>query len=91
MLGGMRGNCGGKEENQGNYSNEVKGDAGFHKRQLRQRVTSRQDLLAYVLLGRNQYIASRSYCTYNRRAGHYHEGCRCGEATRFEPPNRITA
>jgi len=36
MLGGMRRDCGGKEENQGNYSSEVKGDARFHE-QLHQK------------------------------------------------------
>jgi hypothetical protein len=31
MLGGMRGDCGGKEENQGNYSNKIEHDARFHE------------------------------------------------------------
>jgi hypothetical protein len=31
MLRGMRRNCGGKEENQGNYSSEIECDARFHK------------------------------------------------------------
>jgi len=34
MLRGMRGHCGGKEENQGNDSCKIEGDAGFHERQL---------------------------------------------------------
>lgn len=48
-------------------------------------------LLAYFLLGRNQYIAPRSYCTYNLRTLHSHKSgvIRCGkvgviEATRAE-------
>lgn len=83
MLGGMRGHGGGEKENQGNDSGKVKGDAGFHKRQLRQRVTGRQDYLAYFLLGRNQYIAPRGDCTYNVRAPHSHEsgGVVCGKVT----------
>jgi len=36
MLGGVRGDCGGKEENQGNYCGKIKGDARFHER-LRQK------------------------------------------------------
>jgi len=37
MLRGMRGNGGGKEENQGNYSSKIEGDARFHEEKLRQK------------------------------------------------------
>jgi len=31
-------------------------------------------VICVVLLRRNQYIACKSYCTYNMGAGHYHKG-----------------
>ena len=73
MLCGMRGDCGGKEENQGNYSSKVKGDARFHEQLHQKGGPDWQACNKLPAQSRNQYIASKSYCTYNLRAGHSHE------------------
>lgn len=72
MLGGMRRDRCGKEENQGNYCCKIERDARCHYPQLHNQGDQPAGLVWIYLLRGNQYIASRSYCTYNIGGVHYH-------------------